>query len=212
MKAAHAASGGEGLEPGQFLAALHQAAGLGHQSRVPRGRRLLPWLTAAARPVAGPFGGVAARVEADVLPPRPARRAGRPAIDARAAHRVVEKPVRAGIAAQHCRPARLIGGEKCPLPVFVLAMTSSFRPRLTIVLSGRSSPKAAADAPRFLPAKPRGAIQAGPAEPAGYSRSGARPACQARVMGSMMRQASSASSQRMASVQSPRSASSSKRL
>ncbi|SCZ58295.1 hypothetical protein SAMN03097708_01656 [Thiohalomonas denitrificans] len=72
---------------------------------------------------------------------------------------------------------------------------------MTLQLTGRDHPGAT---PR------RGIV--GPRLPAGYSSMDAWPAFQARVIGSMICQASSASSPRMARVESPCRASSSRRL
>src|SRR5690606_3886229 len=73
--------------------------GCGIPSKIPVGRARGGLRQAAlARAEAGFVGGRAGRVEADVLAFRGARRAARPAVDARRVHGRDELPVEAGVA------------------------------------------------------------------------------------------------------------------
>ncbi len=116
MEGAHARRLGEVTEARKLLGGLDQPAGLCHRRCVARGH-------ARHRPFCGPLrlrlaalagteasalrrGGT--RIEGDVVPARQARAAGRPAIDAGRAHRIVESAVGRAVAPAHCVPAGVI--------------------------------------------------------------------------------------------------------
>ena len=92
---------------GSAVAGADQGAGPADRRDMPLGQRALARPAALARPEAGRLGGVGGLVERDVLPPRLARGAARPAIHPGGAHRIEEAAVlrrvmRRSTAAQHC--------------------------------------------------------------------------------------------------------------
>src|ERR1035438_7930254 len=56
----------------------------------------------------GPLRVRAGQMENDILPPRPPRRARRPAVHARRPHRIIEGPIRRAVAPRHGIPTLLL--------------------------------------------------------------------------------------------------------
>ena len=88
--------------------ALDERTGPAHRAQLRIGgpRHVRP--AAAARPEAGPFGGLGDRKKGDVGAPRAAAGARGAAVDAGGADRVDEGAVGAGVAREHAVPTRVV--------------------------------------------------------------------------------------------------------
>jgi len=122
VMAAEAGALGQFVQAGRLFEGVEPAAQLGDQRRLAFGQRRQVGVAALAGAEAGAFGLGAAGVEGDVVRPRRARGAGRPAIDAGAAHRVEERAVGSRVAGQHGGPARIVASGCCPLLFVVVHM------------------------------------------------------------------------------------------
>ena len=108
VEAAHAGGVRQRVEARHLVRLLDRTAGFCDQCCLTLGERGFVRPAALARAEARALGGGAARMEADVLASRPARRAGRPAIDAGREHRVVERAIRRAVAPQDRVPALVV--------------------------------------------------------------------------------------------------------
>jgi hypothetical protein len=109
VKAAHLRRRRQGVQIGQLVGGLDQAAGRGHPGRLALGQRRLGGPAALAGPEARALGVGARGVKGHVLAPGLAGGAGRPAVHPGGAHGVIEPAVGSGIAHQYRRPAGRVG-------------------------------------------------------------------------------------------------------
>jgi hypothetical protein len=102
--AAHAGGCSERAEARHCIGVFDEATGLLHGHSMLLGERRFRRSTPLARPESSMLGLVARRMETDMLSSRPPRRTGRPAIDTRRLHGIVEETISVPIAADHSRP------------------------------------------------------------------------------------------------------------
>ena len=118
VEAAQAGGVRERVEARYLLGRLDEPAGPRHRLRARRTEALTVGTAALARAKARALGVAARRVEAHVLAPGQARRAGRPAVHAGRADGVIEDAVGAPVAAGHGRPplgVALVHGRTCAM-------------------------------------------------------------------------------------------------
>ncbi|MNS83752.1 hypothetical protein D3C72_1175540 [compost metagenome] len=118
VKAAHAGGPGKAVQVRQLVAGVDQAADVGHDGRLALGQRRQIRLAAQAGTKAGRLRLFATGVESHVAAQGGTRGAGRPAIHARRAHRVIKDAV---------------GIKRAPLqgiPAFIVSQVSVFHGEL----------------------------------------------------------------------------------